>query len=86
MLNAFLYALKLNIIEVDNRYSLLWRETLIVRVKASLVIIPAELDAVLEVRAGAEHFPQVWVNIPSLAVVISLENLNKTALEKPDQS
>ena len=77
MLNAFLYALKLYIIEVDNRYSLLWRETLIVRVEASLVIIPAELDAVLEVRAGPEHFSQVGVNIPGLPVVISLENLEK---------
>ena len=62
-------------------YSLLWRETVIVRVEAGLVVISAELDAVLEMRAGAEHFPQVGVNIPGLSIIISLENLNKTEVE-----
>ena len=58
-------------------YSLLWRETVIVRVEAGLVVISAELDAVLEVRTGAEHLPQVGINIPGFPVVISLENLRE---------
>ena len=58
-------------------YSLLWRETVIVRVEAGLVVISAELDAVLEVGTGAEHFPQVGINIPGFPVVISLENLRE---------
>ena len=66
-------------------YSLLWRQTLIVRVEACLVVISAELDAVLEVRAGAEHFSQVGINIPGLPVVISLENLKRTAVEHTEQ-
>ena len=32
-------------------------------------------------RAGAEHFSQVGVNIPGLPVIISLENLKSTAVE-----
>ena len=66
-------------------YSLLWRETVIVRVEAGLVVIPAELDAVLEMRAGAEPFSQVWVNIPGLSIIIGLENLNKTDVEDTDR-
>ena len=66
-------------------YSLLWRETVIVRVEAGLVVIPAELDAVLEMRAGAEPVPQVWVNIPGLSIIIGLENLNKTDVEDTDR-
>ena len=62
-------------------YSLLRRETVIVRVEAGLVVISAELDAVLEVRTGAEHFSQVGVNIPGRPVIISLENLKATAVE-----
>ena len=47
------------------------------RIKAGLVVVPAELDTVLEVRTGAEHVPQVGVNIPGLAVIVSLEDLGR---------